>query len=96
MRRRLHSRLGELEESAQKRQTSKTSALMQAAFDALGDEDLEAMGQFLQRLAQGRELEDALADCTPAETVAIAHFNSAAETASRTMKDACPPVRTRR
>jgi hypothetical protein len=37
---------------------------MQAAFNALGDEDLEAMGQFLQRLAQGRELEDTLADCT--------------------------------
>ena len=82
----LNGRLRELEESAQQRQTRVANAVMQAALAALGDADLKTFKHFCERLVRGSTLDEALANCTPAETAAIERFNAEGEPAALRIK----------
>ncbi len=57
-----------------------------AAFAALGTEDMDSLCQFFERLKQGTELSEALANCTAAETAGIERFNVEIEAAALRIK----------
>ncbi len=86
MRTGLNSRLRELEVLAQHRETSTANAVVLAAFAALSDADLKSLTQFFQRLARAATFDEAFADCSPAETVAIESFNVESEAAALRIK----------
>jgi hypothetical protein len=82
----LNGRLQELEMLAQHRRTNTANAVVLAAFAALGDADLKALTQFVQRLARRATLEEAFANRTPAEAAAIDSFNAETEVAALRIK----------
>jgi predicted secreted protein len=82
----LNGRLEQLEDIAQQRQTRMANAVMQAALAALCDADLKTFKHFCERLVRGSTLDEALANCTPAETAAIERFNAEGEPAELMIK----------
>jgi hypothetical protein len=82
----LKSRLEELEEIAQQRRQRMNNAIFEGAFAALSDGDLKSLKQFCERLARGSALQEAIADCTPEERVAIQRFNTVGEEAAPRME----------
>jgi hypothetical protein len=67
----MQSRLEELEKDAQQIRKRTANEVIQAALAALSGEDLSALKQFFQRLSRGSASDEAIANCTPAETAAI-------------------------
>jgi hypothetical protein len=82
----LNGRLQELEEIAQQHRMRTTYAVRQAALDALSDADLNACCHFCERLQKGSTVDEALVNCTPAETSAINRFNDEIEAAALKIK----------
>jgi hypothetical protein len=67
----LNGRLMQLEEIAEQRRARMGDAVLQAAFAALSDADLEAVKPFFERLGRGSTTDEAFASCTPEERAAI-------------------------
>ena len=82
----MSSRLEQLEDTAQQRQTRMANAVTQAAFAALGKADLNALRQFFERLTHGNTLAGALANCTSAEAEAIDRFHAESKAAALRIK----------
>jgi hypothetical protein len=82
----LNSRLEELEEIAKQRRQRMNNAIFSAACRALGNEDVDSLRQFFERVRQGAELSEALANCTPAEIAAIERFNVESKAAALRIK----------
>jgi hypothetical protein len=82
MTRQIERRLEQLEEIARRGRTRMADAVMQAAFTALNDEDLEAIKPFFERLVRGNTLDEALANCTPEEKAAIERLGAEWEAAA--------------
>jgi hypothetical protein len=80
----MQSRLEELEADAHQIHERRASEVMQASLAALSGEDLGALQEFFQRLLRGSSLDEAIANCTPAETAAIERFHAARDHCART------------